>query len=399
MPPLTVRVEGEGLRRAARGSGIVYSKWVRPQGRPEPGMLAQLVSPRGEPVACGLWDGVGPVAVRVLARGPCPWASPEEAVEDRLASALRARERSGLAATGSFRHVNSDGDYMSGLIVDVFAGRLAVVQSSSAAWDRLLPRVAGWLARELGVEGVYEKSTQRSRRDIGLPPRQGWILGRTGPVVVVEGAARFIVDPVRGQKTGFYLDQRPNRLELERYVSPGDRVLDVFSYTGGFGIHAALAGAGEVWFLEEDPEAVAILKRNLELNGVSNYRIINESIWRAQGVPEASFDVVIVDPPAFIQSGDPGAVERGRRAYYASYRWAMERARDEHVGYYSSCSYFLDRRSFIRVLWDASLAAGIDLRLLGSLRGAGADHVFRGEEYLDYLKGAFVHGGRVEKGR
>ena len=397
MAVVRVTVEGVGLSKAARGSGIVYSKWVRPRAKPAPGSLVELVSPRGDPVACGLWDGAGPVAVRVLGTGACRWGDPVEAVVDRLSTALGARARAGLVATGSYRLVNSDGDYMSGLIVDVYAGRVAVVQSSSRAWDSLLAPVTDWLVSELGVEGVYEKSTQRSRRDIGLPARQGWLRGRVGPVVVEEGSARFLVDVARGQKTGFYLDQRPNRLELERLVSEGDRVLDVFSYTGGFGIHAALAGAREVWFLEEDPVAIELLRRNLRLNGVERYRIVASSIWRAEGVPEDYFDVVVVDPPAFIQRGTPEALEKGTRAYLAAYTWAMRRARDEFTGYLSSCSYFLTRDMFLDTLNKASIRAGAELRMLGSLRGAGPDHVYRGEEYLDYLKGAFVYG--VKPGR
>ena len=393
--PARVTVSGVGLRKATAGSAIVYRKWVRAPGGLRAGELVEVYSPEGELVACALWEPEGPVALRIVDHGACEYRDPVDYLDHRIMAARRLRERISRLHPGmedSYRLVNSDGDLLSGLIVDVFAGEVAVVQSSSIAIDAHIEAVAESIARHAGVEAVYEKSTQRSRRDIGLGPRQRWLLGRKPRVVVEEGAARFIVDVVRGQKTGFYLDQRPNRLELARLVSGGERVLDVFSYTGGFGIHAALAGAREVWFLEEDPVAAEILRENLRLNGVRGYRIIRDSIWRAQGVPEDYFDIIVVDPPAFIQSGDPRAVEKGRQAYYHAYKWALERARDEYLAYLSSCSYFLDRDSFLDIV--ARVHRGVDYRILGSLRGAGPDHVLRGEEYLDYLKGAFIHGRR-----
>ncbi len=387
--PATVTVDGIGLRKLLRGSGIVYRKWVRAPANLPPGALVEARSPRGETVGCGLWEPEGPVAIRVVEPGGCSYQTPGEAVEDRIARAYAARRRAGLADTGSYRLVNSDGDLLSGLIVDVFAGQVAVLQSSSAAIDALLDQIVEAIVSTTGVEAVYEKSTQRSRRDIGLEPRKRWLKGRKPRVIVEEGQARFLVDVERGQKTGFYLDQRPNRLELEKLAVEGDRVLDVFSYTGAFGIHAALAGAREVTFLEEDPQAVEILRENLRLNGISNYRIVASSIWRAEGVPRNYYTIVVVDPPAFIQSGDPQAVERGVQAYRRAYRWAAERGAEEFLAYYSSCSYFLTREMFTRLVGE--VLAPHDYRILGSLRGAGPDHVLRGEEYLDYLKGAFIH--------
>ncbi len=389
--PASLVVAGKGLSKVASGSSIVYRKWVKARHSLPPGALVELRDPQGRPRACGLWEPLGPVAVRVVLHSACPWSDAGEAVRDLISEAFQARKRAGLVEEGSYRLVNSDGDYLSGLIVDVFAGEVAVLQSSSAAIDALITGIVDAIVEVSGVEAVYEKSTQRSRRDIGLEPRRRWLRGRKPRVIVEEGQARFIVDVVEGQKTGFYLDQRPNRLEFARMTAEGDRVLDVFAYTGGFGIHAALAGAREVVFLEEDPRAASILRANLELNGVRRYRIVNESIWRAEGVPKGAYTLVAVDPPAFIQSGAPEAVEKGVRAYRAAYAWALERAAEEAVMYLSSCSYFLTRDLFLSTVNEVMTRAGARYRLLGSLRGAGPDHVFRGEEYLDYLKGAFIH--------
>ncbi|MEB3806553.1 MAG: class I SAM-dependent rRNA methyltransferase [Desulfurococcales archaeon] len=377
------------MEKAKSGSAVVYRKWVTPPYRLAPGTLIELRDPRGEPVACGLWEPEGPVAVRVLARGECGWRDPSEALRDRLQASFAARRAAGLVETGSYRLVNSDGDYLSGLIVDVFGGEIAVLQSSSLAMDYHVEEIADSIVELAGVDTVYEKSTQRSRRDRGLEPRRRWIRGSKSRTIHEEWGARFVVDVVRGQKTGFYLDQRFNRLEFMRLAGEGDRVLDVFSYTGGFGILAALAGAREVVFIEEDPVAVELLRENLRLNGVGNYRIIHGSVWDVEGVPPGYFTLVAVDPPAFIQSGDPGAVRRGVGAYRRVYRWSVSRAVRGARVYLSSCSYFLSRDLFLDVV-NSSVG---DYRILGSLRGAAPDHVFRGEEYLDYLKGVFLYLG------
>jgi len=390
MPPVKVKVNGVGLEKVKRGTGIVYRKWLKPPYPLPPAALVELVSPRNEPVACGLWEPEGPVAVRILGHGGCRWNDSIEAVEEKLEIAFRARKRTGLVDTGSYRLVNSDGDLLSGLIIDVYGGEIAVVQSSSYSFDTLMDDIASLLVKLTGVDTVYEKSTQRSRRDIGLQPRSGWITGSKKRVVIEEEGVKFIVDVLRGQKTGFYLDQRLNRLEFAKYAVEGDRVLDVFSYTGGFGIHAAYNGAREVVFLEEDRYAVEILRENLRLNNIRNYRIINSSIWETEGLPERYYTLVAVDPPAFIQRGDEESVRRGMRAYMRSYKWSIEKASEDSIVYLSSCSYFLTRELFLKVITSVLAERG-DYKILGSLRGAAPDHVYRGEEYLDYLKGAFIH--------
>lgn len=393
MGVVVVEARGEGLERARRGAGIIYSKWVKPlNGKPGQASLVEVVDSGGAPVACGLWEEGTPVSVRVLYYGPCEHSSAVEAVEWALGSALRSRERSGWARYGSFRLVNSDGDGLSGLIVDVY-GDVAVLQSSSPAVDLLLGVVVGWLVRELGVEHVYEKSTQRSRLDVGLEPRRRWLRGGKKEVVIDEEGVRFVVDVVDGQKTGFFLDQRPNRLEARRYA-PGERVLDVFSYTGGFGLHAAHEGAREVVFIEEDPRAARILVRNLRLNGVRHYKVINRSLWEVQAQEVGGgYGLVTVDPPAFIQSPGREALRRGLRAYRRAYIWSLERLGEGGVAYLSSCSYFLDKEKFERLVNEVASLNRRWYRILGGLRGAGPDHPVRGDPYMEYLKGVFIEVG------
>ncbi len=390
-----ITVIGEGERHLERGTGIIYRKWVRTTHNVSNGDIVDIQTPSGIR-ACGIYEDIGPVALRIVYHHECPDTRPKHVLEMKLEASLRRRELAGLKKTRSYRLVNSDGDLLSGLIIDVFDEKVAVVQSSSSAIDVHVEKIAQILNQLIGVEGVFEKSTQRSRKDIGLEPRKRWFLKKIRQVIIEEGDAKFIVNLEMGQKTGFYLDQRMNRLELYRYIGNKERVLDVFSYTGAFGVHAWLAGASHVTFIEEDPIAVALLRKNLELNNVKSYRIINASIWDVirENPSLAGFDVVIVDPPAFIQKSDKRSIRRGLSAYYSSYKWSTNQIETQGILYLSSCSYFLTREMFLNVINDVLMDSKLDYSILGSIRGAAPDHVLRRAEYLDYLKGAYIY---VEK--
>jgi 23S rRNA (cytosine1962-C5)-methyltransferase len=381
-------VTGPGARELEKGATVVYEKWIKRKETISPGTLIELET-RGGLIVCGLWDGAGHVGVRVLSRSPCHSSDPVDVIESNLETALRLRSRMGLDETRmGFRLVNSDGDLMPGLIVDIY-NDIAVVQSSSQGFDVHLPAIASWLARETGVYHVYEKSTQRSRRDIGLPPRRRWLRGGKKETTIDEYGVRFIVDVVDGQKTGFFLDQRANRKEFGSYASSGDSVLDVFSYTGGFGLHAAHNGASYIVFIEENPDAVRLLRRNLELNGVNNYKIIESSVWQAVNEVDDRFDLVSVDPPAFIQESSEKALRKGLKAYKAVYSFGLDKTDNGGITFLSSCSYFLTQDLFTQLI--RKLTSKRNARMLGSLRKADRDHTVNTASYLEYLKGAFIY--------
>ncbi len=387
-----VIVSGEGLKKLRRGTGIVYNKWIRGLGTLKTGAPVEVISDDGEVIACALLDSIGPVALRILFHGRCPYKDVESLLELKFENALSVRERTGMRSFRSYRLVNSDGDLLSGLIVDIYNEEVAVLQSSSLAIDANLDIITNIITKKLGVQNIFEKSTQRSRRDIGLEIRRRWLKGRKEKVIIDEVGARFVVDIVNGQKTGFYLDQKMNRIELRKFIGKGDRVLDIFSYTGGFGIHAVLKGAREVTFIEEDPNAIEILKQNIEINGVEKYKILRGSVWEVLPSVKDKFDVIVVDPPAFIQSSDESSIRRGKGAYRRAYSLALDLAEEDSIGFLSSCSYFLKRDEFLSLITSVMISRGFKCyRVLGGLRGASPDHVLRGEEYLEYLKAAFVY--------
>ncbi len=330
------------------------------------------------------------MGIRILYRGGCPWESPVEAVIDRLEAALMVREKAGFTGPKrGYRLVNSDGDMLSGLIVDVY-NDVGVVQSSGLAIDRHIGLIASWISRELGLKGVFEKSVQRSRRDLGLEPRTRWLTGvKKEEAVIEEAGVKFIVDVVNGQKTGFFLDQRANRVEFGSYAGRGDMVLDLFSYTGGFGLHAAFNGAGRVVFVEEDPWAVRMLERNAGLNGFTGFHVINKPIREAARDIRGSFDLAAVDPPAFIQKRDKESFTRGLRAYRRAYKLGLDLLSGGGTAFLSSCSFFLRDRDLVELVSD--IMGNANYRFIGSFRRADRDHVVGSAVYLDYLKGLFIY--------
>ncbi|MCE4605769.1 MAG: class I SAM-dependent rRNA methyltransferase [Desulfurococcales archaeon] len=381
-------VAGIGARELEKGATVVYEKWIKRKEVVQPGELVELETSSGV-IVCGLWDGAGHVGVRVLSREPCTTSDPVEAIESNLESALRLRHKIGLADPSmGFRLVNSDGDLMPGLIIDVY-NDIAVIQSSSLGFDQYLRDIAFWLSRETGVQHVFEKSVQRSRRDIGLKPKRGWLKGSKREAIIDEYGVRFIVDVVEGQKTGFFLDQRGNRREFGSLAGKGDSVLDVFSYTGGFGLHAAYNGASRLVFIEEDPVATRILRRNLELNGFTNYNIMESSVWQAMTGVEGVYDLVSIDPPAFIQENSGSAVRKGLKAYKAVYKFGLDHTGRNGVAYLSSCSYFLTQEMFVQLI--GKLTSRLNARIIGSIRKADRDHTMNTTGYLEYLKGVFIH--------
>lgn len=378
-----------------RGALMIYSKWiVRPRPRLEPGELVVVESEHGELLGCGFYDTIGPVAIRLVSIGYCKYSSAKEAVVDRLEKAYKKRKMLGVACIEcGYRLVHSDGDMLPGLVVDYYNG-LIVYQSSSIVWDRLQDILIESLTEIYDSKiTVYEKSVQRTRLEIGLQPKEGLRYGGKITSIVEEGSIKLYVDPRKGQKTGLFLDQRKNRILLERFVGHLERpiVLDLFSYTGGFGIHALIAGAKKAIFVEQDRKAIEILLKNLELNKISRdqVEIINDNVWRTLRYlarRKERYQTVIVDPPAFIPHKE--ARQRGKEAYLHLYQHSLKLLDKPGIIFYSSCSTFLSEEEFREIVQHA--LAQTNYHML-TLQRTPEDHPSRpSAPYLDYLKSAYV---------
>ncbi len=357
----------------------IYSKWVYDHGGAEPGEEVIVETYDRETIGVGIYDGAGPIAVRMLGIGVAAPAA--QLLEENLLKAYTLRRGLGW---DSYRLVNSDGDMIPGIIIDIYRDT-AVIQSGSLGMDHHLETIARILKKHGIAEYIYIRNDQRSRREAGLDTWKDW-LGKRGDTLITinEGEATFLVDIENGHKTGFFLDQRMNRLETRLYTR--DRVVhDLYAYTGGFGIHALLSGAKKVYFIERDGWAAEMIEENIRLNKLGNHSyevVVGDAM---EWLREARGGLIIADPNAFIQSRRE--TEQGTERYRELYRGVYASLEYGGVAFLSSCSYFLSEKRFLEIV--SSLGSH---RILGWIRGASPDHVVRHDTpELRYLKAVFIY--------
>ncbi len=302
----------------------------------------------------------------------------------RLKEALQRRQFF-LAKTNGFRLVFGEVDMLPGLVVDIF-DRSAVIQISTLGMDRCRELIVEVLPKVLDIECIYEKSDNESREVEGLSPQIGLLWGKLpSSVTITDHGAKFLVDIDHGQKTGFFLDQRENRLSAAQYAK-GKTVLNTFSYTGAFAIHAALAGAKRVVSVDSSKEAVSLGKKNAALNNVESIcQWEVEDVFEYLKLTDERFDVIILDPPGFVKSKRD--ITAGTNAYRVLHQLALKRLTKNGVLITSSCSTWVDRLLFHKIAFWACEKEGHQLRLIEE-RGHTWDHpisVFFPEgEYLKF---------------
>mgnify|MGYP000164957622 CR=1 FL=1 len=377
----------EGSKLVANGELNIYSQWIRKvEGKPPRGSLVEIFDLEEKRLGKGFYENIGAIGVRLLSYEDEPITL--QTIIDRICKAEKFRKER-LRLRSFYRIINADGDLMPGMIVDKYED-IIVIQSSSIGFDKILEPLAKAILRELNAQTVYAKNDQRSRREVGLNVWRGTIAGeRKTRTLVEEGAAKFYVDVEKGQKTGFFIDQRYNRIELEKYVSEGDKVLDLYSYTGGFGIHAAVKKANVV-MVEESNYAICEAKRNAKLNEVlDRCKIICGRVETYLEESNEKFDIVIADPPALIQSRE--RKKEGLIAYLNLYEAAIHKVKSGGLLVASSCSYFINEEEFMKMIWKAARRAERNLKLAGKVRGTSPCHAARPrDKHLMYLKVAFA---------
>jgi 23S rRNA (cytosine1962-C5)-methyltransferase len=283
----------------------------------------------------------------------------------------------------SFRWVFAEGDKVPGLIIDVFED-VAALKISVYGLERYKEAIVDLIV-EKGIENVVERNDSPSRDKEGLPRRKELLRGKKYRTEIEEGSVKFLVDVLHGQKTGFYLDQRENRIFSEHFS--GGKVLDVFSYTGGFGIHLG----GDLAFIEQGSDEVALLRENLRLNHLKG-RIIQgdaiESMKKLLNRGEA-FDVISMDPPALAKKKTD--LEGAKRTYFLLNRLAMRLLKEGGILLTSSCSHPLSPKEFLGMVRGAAEKEGRTVRMLGSLKGQAPDHtVYLPQPETLYLKHAVL---------
>ena len=363
------------LKYAAYGP-FIYRRMVgRVDGRPADGDMVAVLDKRGQPFGTAFYSSRGQIALRMVTFGAAP---PDESiVERRIARAvslrrdlLRLDERS-----DAYRLVHAEGDGLSGLVADRFAD-WAVIELFSRAMFVRLPRLRAALADAAGLDAA--RFVVRADDDIARI--EGFRLGGspTGPdkpVAITENGVRFEADLAGGHKTGFFCDQRENRLALTE-LTPGRSVLDLCCYSGGFACYAAGPGkAADVTAVDIDEPALELARRNVWLNRAGDRVAIRQSdafeFLRNARRDGRTWDVVVLDPPKFVPSRDE--MDRGMRKYRDLNALAAGVLRPDGILLTCSCSGLVGEQAFVETLARAARSAGRTAQIF-RISGAAADH-------------------------
>ncbi|MCR5473209.1 class I SAM-dependent rRNA methyltransferase [Prevotella communis] len=354
----------------------------------EEGDVVRVVSEKGVFIAVGHYQQ-GSISVRVLTFNDVEiddafWHS-------RIQSALNMRQDIGLANssnTNAFRLVHGEGDLLPGLIIDVY-DKTAVMQAHSIGMHMSRHAIAKALAEVMKgrIENIYYKS------ETTLPfmePENGFLLGNSDDNIAIENGLRFYVDWLRGQKTGFFVDQRENRALLEKYAK-GKRVLNMFCYTGGFSFYAMRGGAQLVHSVDSSAKAIELTRRNVELNfpGDPRHEAFCEDAFKYLDSSSHTYDLIILDPPAFAKHR--GALHNALKGYTRLNEKAFEKIEKGGILFTFSCSQVVSKDHFRNAVFTAAAQAKRKVRILHQLHQP-ADHpinIYHPEG--EYLKGLVLY--------
>ena len=395
------------LKRGREESLYRFHPWVFSgaiadiQGNPMEGDLVAVHASDGSFLAYGHYQ-IGSIAVRVLsfddsALRPDFW-------ETMLARALQVRVACGLhdasvsegCVTNCYRLVHGEGDNLPGLIIDYYDG-VCVMQAHSVGMFRAKKQISDALQKVYGdtLKAVYDKSSGTAPFKAGLDLIDGYLYRRDDfcddEQAVLENGHKFIVNWTEGQKTGFFLDQRENRA-LVGSLSKGRNVLNLFCYTGGFSIYALAAGAKHVDSVDSSKKAMMMVDRNVALNGFDasmHTSLCCDAIDYLRDVPEAKYDLMIVDPPAFAKHR--GSLKNALRAYQRLNAAAISKVASGGFVFTYSCSQVVDKEAFALAVFSAAAQTGRSVRILDRLNQP-CDHsvnIYHPEG--EYLKGLLLY--------
>jgi 23S rRNA (cytosine1962-C5)-methyltransferase len=345
------------------------------EGEPADGAEVDLIAHGGAFVGRGFYNSKSKIRVRLYSRDP---AAPLDRAffREKLATAIQLRRMLNLAGPGrGCRLVFSEGDGLSGLVVDRY-DRWLVAQFTSLALAQRRDLFAELLAELTGAEGIFLRTERGVGSLEGLELRDGPLWGSppTEPVVIEEEGVRFLVNCAEGQKTGFYLDQRDNRQAVAR-LATGRRMLDAFCYSGGFGLHAARAGAESVTGLDQSEAALTLAQDNARLNGQdSRMRFLRGDVFEQLGTladAGEKFGLVVLDPPKFARARN--AIEEALRGYRRLQALALRLLEPDGILVTCCCSGLITVDMLEDLLAQLAAETRRDVQIL-ERRGPAADH-------------------------
>lgn len=375
-----------------------FHPWVfsgaiaRVEGEPEEGEVVDVYTSQKEFIACGHFQ-VGSIAVRVL-------SFRQETIDHafwvrRLEVAKDLRRALGLIGNpqnNTYRLVHGEGDNLPGLIIDVY-DHTAVMQAHSAGMHVYRMEIADALSEVMGdvIQNIYYKSetTLPFKADL-LATENGFIKGGSPENIAMENGLKFHVDWLKGQKTGFFVDQRENRHLLEHYAK-GRNVLNMFCYTGGFSFYAMRGGANLVHSVDSSAKAIDLTNENVELNfpGDARHQAFAEDAFKFLDRMGDQYDLIILDPPAFAKHRD--ALRNALRGYTKLNAKAFEKIRPGGILFTFSCSQVVNKQDFRNAVFTAAAQSGRSVRILHQLTQPGDHPVNIYHPEGEYLKGLVLY--------
>ncbi len=390
------------LRRGKEESLGRFHPWVfsgaiaaLPDGLEE-GDVVSVIAADGTPMGVGHYQ-IGSIAVRMLSFDAATTID-EEYYRGRLADALRMRRVLGLRRddNNAFRLVHGEGDFLPGLVVDVY-GDTAVVQAHSPGMHYARHTIAKVLTEmpDAGIHNIYYKSETTLPYKARLDPVNDYLIGHADTDVAIENSLKFHVDWLRGQKTGFFVDQRDNRALLGKYAT-GRRVLNMFCYTGGFSVYALAGGAASVTSVDSSAKAISLTDANVALNqggdatAAGRHRSEATDAFKfLQNMDGSAYDLIILDPPAFAKHHS--AVRNALQGYRRLNARAIEKIAPGGILFTFSCSQAVSREQFRLAVFSAAAQCRRRVRILHQLTQP-ADHpvnIYHPEG--EYLKGLVLY--------
>ena len=357
--PYTVYLKKNEEKSLKSGYGWVFANEVaKIEGKDKNGSLATVRTFDGKFVGKGYINHLSKILVRIFIYGD---ADEDRVIFDRILNAKRLRES--LLLGQSYRAVFAEADLLPGLVVDKFNDLLSV-QILSLGMDRKKDVIVDALVRIFEPKTIVERSDAAVRLKEGLEQKKGVIYGENVTETIIdENGVKLKVDLINGQKTGYFLDQKLNRLAIRRYVKD-KTVLDCFSNVGGFALNAKKAGAKQVTALDVSPLAVSQIKENAQLNGLTIDAVCCDVFekLREYKTEGRKFDVIILDPPAFAKSSD--SVTDALNGYKDVNILAMKLLTDDGILVSSSCSHFVGQTAFLNMLAKCAEQTGKAVRVL-----------------------------------
>lgn len=397
MPVMTDNYDGSittlFLRRGKSESLKRFHPWVfsgaiaGANGNLNEGDVVRIVSNENELMGYGHYQ-IGSIAVRML-------TFKEEKIDHafwvtRLSEALRLRKAlqlTGRADNNIYRLVHGEGDRLPGLVIDIY-GKTAVMQAHSVGMHMSREQIADALieASEGLIENVYYKSETTLPFKADLHQENGFLRGHDEGNVAVENGLKFHIDWLRGQKTGFFVDQRENRSLLEHYAK-GRNVLNMFCYTGGFSVYAMRGGANLVHSVDSSAKAIDLTRANAEMNfpGDARHEAFAEDAFKFLEQAGSNYDLIVLDPPAFAKHKD--ALPRALKGYTRLNAIAFRKIKPGGIVFTFSCSQAVNKDQFRLAVFTAAAQSGRHVRILHQLHQP-ADHpinIYHPEG--EYLKG------------